>query len=152
LRRRHGAAADGSEDVDRIPVVERLAAGGCGGAVSQLAVYPLHVVRRRLQVQPSAEAPVASSPSSRLVAVAAEAAAVASSGVSTKQMFHALDKDGSGDLCRSEVEPLARRLGMSVEDLWRRLDQDGSGRVSFEEFRRYSSARDAFRQIGGTEG
>lgn len=36
-----------------------------------------------------------------------------------EQLFAALDKDGSGDLCRKELEPLAQRLGMRVDDIWR---------------------------------
>jgi len=39
----------GDED---IPVLQRLLAGGAAGLIAQSATYPLHVVRRRMQVDP----------------------------------------------------------------------------------------------------
>lgn len=43
-----------------LPVVQKLVAGGVAGAIAQTATYPLHVVRRRLQVQPNAYASIRS--------------------------------------------------------------------------------------------
>eukprot|EP00429_Kryptoperidinium_foliaceum_P013621 CAMPEP_0176048418 /NCGR_PEP_ID=MMETSP0120_2-20121206/24052_1 /TAXON_ID=160619 /ORGANISM="Kryptoperidinium foliaceum, Strain CCMP 1326" /LENGTH=725 /DNA_ID=CAMNT_0017381837 /DNA_START=115 /DNA_END=2292 /DNA_ORIENTATION=- len=107
----------------RVPILRYVVAGGLSGGFAQMLVYPLHIVRRRMQA-----------------------------GSLREQLFAALDKDGSGDLCRSEVEPLARRLGMSLDDVFRRMDADRSGRVNFQEFCQYSSTRDALRQIRAGEG
>lgn len=46
LRRHHGVASDAE-----VPVLQRLVAGSICGATAQLVAYPLHIVRRRMQVQ-----------------------------------------------------------------------------------------------------
>ena len=43
-------ANDHDWDEDRMPLGYKLAAGGCAGFVAQTVTYPLHVVRRRMQV------------------------------------------------------------------------------------------------------
>ena len=43
-------ANDHDWDEDRMPLAYKLAAGGCAGFVAQTVTYPLHVVRRRMQV------------------------------------------------------------------------------------------------------
>lgn len=50
LRRQHGV----SSDTD-VPMLEQLAAGSLSGAAAQLCAYPLHIVRRRMQVETSQE-------------------------------------------------------------------------------------------------
>jgi len=50
LRQQHGVACDAE-----VPLVQRLAAGGLSGAAAQVAAYPLHIVRRRMQVHASQE-------------------------------------------------------------------------------------------------
>lgn len=50
LRYWHGVDCDSD-----VPVAQRLAAGGLCGTASQLVAYPLHIVRRRMQVQPYRE-------------------------------------------------------------------------------------------------
>jgi len=107
-----------------VPVGERLAAGAFTGAFSQLLVYPLQVVRRRMQAGADP----------------------------LRTAFEALDKDGSGDLNRKEVEPLARALRVPAEDLFRRMDADKTGRVDFREFKAFSGTVEALRRIQGMEG
>eukprot|EP00405_Crypthecodinium_cohnii_P011732 CAMPEP_0206427480 /NCGR_PEP_ID=MMETSP0324_2-20121206/5063_1 /ASSEMBLY_ACC=CAM_ASM_000836 /TAXON_ID=2866 /ORGANISM="Crypthecodinium cohnii, Strain Seligo" /LENGTH=678 /DNA_ID=CAMNT_0053892763 /DNA_START=650 /DNA_END=2686 /DNA_ORIENTATION=+ len=46
LRKYHGVELDAD-----VPVHQRLMAGGICGAAAQLSAYPLHIVRRRMQVQ-----------------------------------------------------------------------------------------------------
>ena len=52
ILQRHASATSQEE----IPVVQRLAAGGISGATAQTTTYPLHVVRRRMQVRPTQSA------------------------------------------------------------------------------------------------
>jgi len=131
LRARHGGV-----DSD-VPVGERLAAGAFSGAFSQLLVYPLQVVRRRMQAgaDPLEEARRTSGDLEKLVKV-----------------FRSLDKDRSGDLCRQEVEPLARALKVPADDLFKRLDADRSGRVDFNELKACGGTVKALRTIRGSEG
>jgi len=46
ILRRHG----GYEHNGELPVVQKLLAGGVAGIMAQGSCYPLHVVRRRMQV------------------------------------------------------------------------------------------------------
>lgn len=117
MRARHGADAD-------VPVIERLAAGAFSGACSQVLVYPLSVVRRRMQAGADP----------------------------LEKAFRSLDKDGSGDLCRREVEPLAQALKVPASVLFQRLDADRSGRLDLSEFRAYRGTLEAIRRISGEEG
>mmetsp|Transcript_96327 Transcript_96327/g.277414 ORF Transcript_96327/g.277414 Transcript_96327/m.277414 type:complete len:543 (+) Transcript_96327:2-1630(+) len=50
LRAWHGVGSDAE-----IPMLERLAAGGVCGVASQLIAFPMHTVRRRMQVLPTDE-------------------------------------------------------------------------------------------------
>eukprot|EP01052_Picozoa_sp_SAG31_P012413 SAG31_NODE_725_length_12546_cov_34.366857_5_plen_2399_part_00 len=58
------------------------------------------------------------------------------------EMFDYLDKDGSGELGRDEIEMLAEDLKVSansaeIDSAVQHMDTDGNGEIGFEEFRRW---------------
>ena len=59
--------------------------------------------------------------------------------VELKEMFDALDTDGSGTLERPELITLLQKMGEPeerVEELFLEADKDGDGKVDFKEFRK----------------
>merc|ERR1712070_489456 len=72
-----------------------------------------------------------------------------------KDLFNAIDKDGSGDISIQEMktafqdDDIRREMGVSssrAEDVFSQMDEDDSGSIMWEEFKEYFSTK---RDLGG---